>query len=339
MIHIAFGFNENYTMPTGVVMLSICMNTPGPICFHALIDPDVTGTSRKQMEDMAASFGNQIAFYTIAPELFKGAYLNPIFTLSTYNRLLIPEILPAEVKKAIYLDCDTITVNSLQPLWDEELADDEPLGMAYDSGTSDVRHLNNLDIPLSQRYFNSGVLLMNLDCWRREHLCEKCINLVATNDFPYVDQDAINILLGHRVHHLHLRYNLQYPFLTVDEKEWMIEKSIYTPEAFEAIKAPVIIHYSGHFKPWYTDCEIPQYWMKYKALSPWKDVPLIQRHTNMGFHLQVDGVVTTDIEAADSIVAPLLAIIMNMSIKHHRLFMLFRKMLWTIARKRHLIED
>ena len=40
-IHIAFCFDQNYSMPCGVSITSICENTPGPICFHALIAGNV----------------------------------------------------------------------------------------------------------------------------------------------------------------------------------------------------------------------------------------------------------------------------------------------------------
>lgn len=338
-MHVAFGFDQNYTMPTGMVMLSICINTPGPICFHALIAPDVTDASRVLLEDLVNSYGKRIVFYTIDPMLLKGAHLNPRYTLCAYNRLLIPDILSPDIKKVIYLDSDTVTVDSLQPLWDVELADNEPLGLCYDSNSSDVRYLNSLDIPLSQTYCNTGVLLMNLDCWRREGIGRKCLDLLSTRDFPFVDQDVLNILLGDRFHHLHLRYNLQYQFLTEDEKDLMVEKAKYHPEVSEAVESPVVIHYSGHFKPWYTDCKFAEPWRKCKALSPWKDMPLIPRHTNEGFQLQVDGVIDNDIEAARSIAAPLIAIAMKLSIRRPRLFVLLRKMLWTLARKRHLIKD
>lgn len=338
-MHVAFGFDRNYTMPTGMVMLSICINTPGPICFHALTAPDVTDDSRQLLEDMVGSYGNRIVFYTIDPTLLKGVHLNPRYTLCAYNRLLIPDILPSDIKKIIYLDSDTITVDSLQTLWDIELADDEPLGLCCDSNSSDVRYLNSLDLPISQAYCNTGVLLMNLDCWRREGIGRKCLDMLSTRDFPFVDQDVLNILLGDRFHHLHLRYNLQHQFLTEDEKDLMVEKAIYHPEVSEAIESPVVIHYSGHFKPWYTDCKFAEPWRKYKDLSPWKDMPLISRHTNEGFQLLVEGVIDNDMEAARSIVAPLAAIAMELSNRQHRLFVLIRKMSWALARKLHLLED
>ena len=56
----------------------------------------------------------------------------------------------------------------------------------------------------------------------------------------------------------------------------------YTREqVYDALKNPVIVHYAGGAiqRPWFTNCgsRYIDWYLKYKVLSPWKDVPLINR--------------------------------------------------------------
>ena len=59
-IHIAFCFDQNYSMPCGVSITSICENTPGPICFHALIAGNVTDDAKDKIRKVTGSHGNQV---------------------------------------------------------------------------------------------------------------------------------------------------------------------------------------------------------------------------------------------------------------------------------------
>ena len=62
-IHIAFCFDQNYSMPCGVSITSICENTPGPICFHALIAGNVTDDAKDKIRKVTGSHGNQVFYY------------------------------------------------------------------------------------------------------------------------------------------------------------------------------------------------------------------------------------------------------------------------------------
>lgn len=273
-IHIAFGFDHKYVMPCGVAIVSICEHTGSYIMFHALVSSDVACEDRKRLEGIVHSYKNAITYYDVDKCQFSHLPEVCHITRSTYNRFLIPKMLSADIKKVLYLDTDLIAVQSLEPLWNIELKPDEPVAMAIDARCSGVRQHNAINLPLSESYYNAGVMLMNLECWRKENISDKCIDSIMNYNWPWLDQDALNVVLRGRIKKLHLKYNLQMAFVRCLEKDWEIERDLYFTEVYVAKDDPVIIHYSEETKPWHDNYTHPEEWLKYKALSPWKDMPL-----------------------------------------------------------------
>lgn len=341
MIHVAFCLDQSYVMPCGVAMNSICANTPDPVCFHALISSNVTDEARQQMESMVVSHGKTIEFHVIDSSNVDNTYSNAdigYISKSTYYRFLIPDVLSADVSKAIYLDGDLITLDSLRPLWDTELGPEEPAAIVGDWGADDVRHHNAIGIPMSQPYYNCGVMVLNLDCWRKEGLGAICLRHAQEHDYPYMDQDVVNVLLGSRIKRLHFKYNCLFLLLTSPEEELRLEKGKYFDEIHEACKQPVILHFVGDRKPWHEGCPFSSEWLEYKAASPWKDVPLQQMPYTLWLAVKYLARRDSDVQDIDSVAAPMVALAVRLAQRHPRTFSLFRKVVWTLAKKYHLLE-
>lgn len=331
-IHIAFGFDEKYAMPSGVAVLSICKTTPGPICFHLLISEDVTESTKAKIEEMVKSEGNQVVFHQVDSKRLDSLYESMYFSKSMFNRLLIPELLSTEVSKIIYLDCDVVAVKSLRPLWEIELGDDEPAAMAPDSACSNVLFHNTTGIPLTRPYFNSGVVLINIDCWRREGIGQKCMDDIIKHNYRLVDQDALNVVIGARTKVLHLKYNCQMSFFYKKEEAWELEKDKYHEQIHEAMEAPVILHYIGSVKPWQEGCLESERWLSVKAISPWKDVPIDDKRIIGWYYPPVNFTKGTKEKDILEITPAFYSIVECLSNRHPRLFALMRKTLWVIAK-------
>lgn len=337
-IHIAFCFDQNYSMPCGVSITSICENTPGPICFHALIAGNVTDDAKDKIRKVTGSHGNQVFYYEIDEKRLENLSEFLYFSKSVYYRFMIPELLPKDVTKVLYLDSDVLCVKSLRPIWEIGMDDGVPAAMAYDSGCSNVKFHNRTGIPLTKPYYNNGVILMNLNCWRKEDIAAKCIRSMEENDFVLVDQDAMNVVIGERVKNIPLQFNCQIRFMITPEEEWMLEKEKYFNQIREAISNPALIHYTEPVKPWHKDCQFANEWLKYKAISPWKAEPLSQPFINGSFKIQLDGVTDFNATAVEAIALPLLSFASRLSQKHPRIFVLLRKALWTLAKRKGLVK-
>lgn len=111
----------------------------------------------------------------------------------------------------------------------------------------------------NDEYFNAGVMLINLQQWRKEQLEAQLLQFLSTYQVQYHDQDTINAVARNRILKLNPKWNLGFLFKIVLEKGFNINFNSgngslpYTPESFqEAMQSPAILHYHGNriAKPW-----------------------------------------------------------------------------------------
>lgn len=284
VLHVAYCTDTNYIMPTGVAMISLCENNKSSdITFHIVItqgEQSINSDSELliPLKNIVAKYEKKLCFYFIESDKIKefeckGEHAQYIST-TAFVRILLPDILSDSISKVLYMDCDTAVVGSLEDLWNTKLEDDCPYGAVIDvHGLSGVRR-SYIKTPLVEPYCNSGVLLMNLDCWRREGLSEKTMKCAVEMQFPLLDQDVLNYLYGSRLKLLSVKYNMQISFMLSSELHWHVEHQ-WLDDIRESIKNPVIIHYVHAMKPW-KDAPAPyaDMWCKYKEMSIWKNLPL-----------------------------------------------------------------
>jgi lipopolysaccharide biosynthesis glycosyltransferase len=176
-------------------------------------------------------------------------------SLSTYYRLFLPELLPIALEKVIYLDCDLIVLADLLPLWQLDIAPYYLLA-AQDSGIiqvgSDSGLLNYqaLGIPAEGKYFNAGVLVLNLARWRAVHMGWQIIEYMEKNpEFIRLhDQDALNATLFDKWGELDPRWN-QTPHLYRNFRSWQdspFSEAVYS----RTLSEPYIVHFASSAKPW-----------------------------------------------------------------------------------------
>lgn len=261
-------------------MISICeTNKDSDIFFHLVITTksgeDIDHKVRP-LKKIAEQYGKGYKVYELKEDVIAQYICSGSSYISTtaFARIFLPVILPETIKKIIYLDGDIAVNGSLEGLWDIDLPEDCPLGGIIDSCGTSVSYREVVKMPLSLPYINSGILLMNLDVWRKENLTAKAAECAIANKFPFLDQDTLNYLLQGRIMLLPVKYNVQTLFLFNDETKWNVEYS-YLNEIREAVKNPVIVHYVSANKPWLDEyCPLREIWKKYSDMSEWKDMPL-----------------------------------------------------------------
>ena len=279
-MEIAFCTDTNYVMPCGVAMTSICENNKEEdITFHLVITdegtaPDEVEKKVSPLRDIAVKYGKIVEVYRMDAEKIKGFTCSGAGYISTtaFARIFLPEILPDEVKKVIYLDCDVVCDGSLKDLWETELIDDFPLGAIVDCYYAAPMHHKISEIPQEVHYINSGVLLMNLASWRKYNYVEKVILVATEKRFPLLDQDTLNHVFSGKIKYLPVKFNVQTIFLMHGIENNHISLDYYD-EIKEACDAPILIHYVTPNKPWKNEfCPLREIWEKYLKLTVWKDL-------------------------------------------------------------------
>jgi lipopolysaccharide biosynthesis glycosyltransferase len=251
---------------------------------HFLHGPRLAERPRRKLEGMVEGLGAGIRFYEIADARVAGLPVYHEITPVMWYRIWLPELVP-DAERMLYLDGDALAVDSLEPLWATSLADH------LVGAVTNVFHLDPdararpaaLGLPGLDWYFNSGVLLLNLEAMRREGVTGKLMELARSEDLLYPDQDALNAVMGPRRLRLHPRWNFMNSML---DYPWADEVHARA-ELEEARHRPGIRHFEGGGinKPWRKDCpfEGRELYFEHRRETPWPRVPgrLRQRLTAM----------------------------------------------------------
>jgi lipopolysaccharide biosynthesis glycosyltransferase len=173
---------------------------------------------------------------------FEGLPLWGRMPVSTYFKLALPDILPARVNKAIWLDCDLLVLDDIGVLWDEELGDNRLLAVQdavvpLVSSRCGIEHYADLGIDPGEKYFNAGVMVVDVAAWREGKIQQRAIAYLKRFESSVVfwDQEALNAVLVNRWKELPARWN----------------NNASVPSARrDADRGPAILHFAGSLKPW-----------------------------------------------------------------------------------------
>ncbi len=196
-------------------------------------------------------------------------------SIATYYRLLAQEVLPHHIDKILYLDCDMIISSNITELYNTNI-NDYAIAAVLDEDFMTQEKYSRLGYPMEKRYFNAGMLLMNLKYWRDNNVMERCFEYI--NNYPdrlkFHDQDTLNLILQNEKKFLNVKYNLQTGFMYTYNNYDQGSLS----EIHEAVTSPTIIHFTGPNKPWFKECKHPfrKRFLYYKNISLWKEQPLIR---------------------------------------------------------------
>lgn len=274
-ITIAFACDEKYAQHVAVVMKSIFAHAePNDRHEFHILTMDLTSKSKERLEEVAIEGKGTLVFHKLDSKYLKGLPESR-YTFNAYLRLFLPKIID-DLDKILYVDADIIVLDSLAELWNIPLKAC-PIAAAVDSieyfRESSADYLRSLSLPAGHKYFNSGVLLLNLRVLREIGFTEKiCAWMVDNlNLVTHPDQNGLNVLLGGQVTYLHPRWNLQVPLINPVRFGWGC-----TQQQAEAVANPAIVHYVTGRKPWFRQYKLPyqHLYFQYLAQTPWKEDPL-----------------------------------------------------------------
>ncbi len=189
-------------------------------------------------------------------------------TVTTYYRFFIPELMP-DYDKVLYLDGDTVVMEDMAEVFKNDIsqyyaAAVRDYNIIRDMSPSFSRYVGEvLGMADRSRYFNAGVLLLNLALIRRDFSTAYLCRSAETRGRKHHDQDVLNSLFYGRVLYLGARYNV-----------FWLNRAFYfdLPDADQIIRHPAIIHYAGGMKPYRKNGafrrEASFYW-KYAAETPY----------------------------------------------------------------------
>lgn len=246
-MNLLFAVDDNFVQQLETVLLSIHLNTT-PQEFNVY----VLQRNRLVKGAELAAFCEHLKMtyhpVMVKQALFENAPVTDRYPTTIYYRLLAHQMLPQSLHQVLYLDADLLCINDLSSLYNTSL-DDKLFASAIHASltnTTDVINKIRLQNFGAEGYYNSGVLLMNLDLMRQEIDAEKIFDYIRRHILLLPDQDILNALYSERIKTIP---DQLYNFDTRNSK-------IYETISFGkwdldwVIKNTVILHYCGREKPW-----------------------------------------------------------------------------------------
>ena len=237
--------DDQYSPFVATTIASICDHTKAFIDFF-VIDCGISEKSKSRILDLKQIFKNfSIEWLEIDTQnVFRGFITREHFSKAMYGRLLIPE-LKTEIHKAIYTDVDVIFCDDIQLLFDEDLKN-YVIGAVWEDymerNGNNENHLSRLGIPAGHHYFNSGLLLIDMDLWRAGNYSQQLFQaeqkLRSVLKFP--DQDLLNYCFADKYLQLNEKYSVTAPRARKHSKHGKLFDCVIRD--FEGGKKPWLCH-------------------------------------------------------------------------------------------------
>ncbi len=248
-INIVFVSDDNYIQHLGVTLTSLLENTErrNDIVTYVIHD-GISLDNESKVKGVSEKYGGKINFIKVNSSMYKDLALTGHISQASYYKVSIPDLLSDDINKVLYIDCDMIVKGDIATLWSIDIRD--YLIAATEDPNCQARN-QALGIPIDHKYFNAGLMLMNLTLMRKEEISSQVFYFLRENKekIQYVDQDGFNAILYSDWYELPVCWNvMHYYFNNRYMEELLGGKEI---EVFqEAVRNPKIIHYTASPKPW-----------------------------------------------------------------------------------------
>lgn len=279
VVHLVYITDENYCLPTAVALTSLKINKFSDSIYKVhIFASQLSEDSKIRFKSLE---GENFIINIIDVEQDKrftsytkrdgDLHVSPAAIL----KFKIPSILN-EVGKVLYMDGDVLVQDDLLELYNVNIK-----GL-YAAVVKDIisernpKHLKFLKYK-HKYYFNSGMMLLNLTKMRKDNISAKLVEYRIKGINHFMDQDALNVILGDKVCFVSPRYN----FLNKFYDWWDAKKlSVFYGEIFpntaeEAFRNAAILHLGSHEKPWkYEMGYLTKLYDEYHKKSPYRDIKL-----------------------------------------------------------------
>lgn len=264
-IEIIYGSDEKFARPVGVSMSSIREHNQNCI-FHWFVtkldDLDLERVKRFSLE-----YNVVCNIYYVNQKLVESFPHNEAWSPAMYYRILAALYFNNKVRRVLYLDGDTYCRGDLSQLYYMNLHDNivaavRDVFQNQEAYNQRIRYIGHT----GDGYFNSGVLLIDIERWNNERITEKALQYLRENPSRWEnapDQDVLNVLLANKVEWANNKYN------------------ILNSVVYGDVETAGIIHFAGPkpWKAWYIGEGNKAFDIEYYETmkrSKWKDVPLQQ---------------------------------------------------------------
>ncbi len=266
-MNVATALNSRYMRYTYVMLTSLFINQPDTDIHVYLLHSDLSLQDQEYLSDLAQRYHQHIHFLEVSREMFPASLpTTNAWSLETYFRLMLPDILPHEVDRLLYLDVDMIINKPVKELYDTDFEGayfcacrDMSVSFPFPDSRNEIfkEHIAH-----GFTYFNAGLMLWNMEKLREKYSFKDYMDLARALNFQMLapDQDLLNFM--------HWK---QIKFLDEYQYDLFSRMAFNNGIHYEDVKRETtIVHFAG-MKPWegeYVHYDIEQLWWDYAKLTP-----------------------------------------------------------------------
>ncbi len=281
-MNVVYASNDGYARHLGASLYSLLdKNRDFAEIAVYVLTLGLSAENRGKLQEIAEHFSRKLVFLNIDDLRERIGYEVDTggFDISVMLRLFMGDMLPESVERVLYLDCDTVVLQSLKHLWKENL--EGKIAGAVMEPTIYQAVKESIDLGDEDPYYNSGVLLVDLKQWREQEIQKKLLEFWKNKGGKLFasDQDVINGTLKGQIQTLMPRYNFFTNYRYFSYRELVHQGKTYkavTPRELQIAKQhPFIIHYMGDERPWIAG-NLNHYrraYALYLAKTPWAGTP------------------------------------------------------------------
>lgn len=278
-MHVVCAVDSSYARHCSVMLRSLRQHHPVQRLEVTLLHTGIDPAEAAKLYGDVAPLLDALSLVHVDPELLSPFPVDGHITPAAYLRLVLGDVLPSNLERVLYLDCDILVRRSLDALWELDLKGHVLAAVAAPNDPDNCRRLR---LDPGQGYFNSGVLLIDLCRYRALQIREQAVAFVR--EFPervrWHDQDVLNHLLCHRWLPIDHCWNATTPWWLQSGDALRPDVDLADPDRHLSF-VPALIHFTGGgwYKPWNFLCRHPhrQAYRDLARQTPWRDEPLLER--------------------------------------------------------------
>lgn len=263
LYHLCCSTDNNYAQHCAVMLCSLFENNKNANFVVHLIVTEISIENRERLQRLVEKYSSICKVYTVNISKLQGVKFrkeNPL-TYAAYTRLLLSSILDESIDSILYLDTDIVVVNDITSIFQLDLGENYPLAAVKDLMVPTYEHRLQLNLPYNGVYFCSGVMLINLNYWRKNDSERELLSFAKRERHVfYHDQDALNAVFKNKWFQLPPEWN-HVSTASYDDSFFLNSDSRLIYE-----RNPKLIHFAG-IKPWYNIYFIKHRYLYYKYLK------------------------------------------------------------------------
>lgn len=208
------------------------------------------GVSESDVAALSALAGENVTVSVLPQQEVDLFYIRDTHVSKTsLLKYYIAKALP-QLDKVLYIDSDVLVLHDLNTVYQTDI-EGKYLAVVKDPSWF-FENMHVLELNLEERgfYFNSGVMLMNLKKFREDGLERQLEDYTNNNFRTYMDQDALNVVVGNDVVLLPFEANAMNFFFEHNDLQTMGQFYGRNWQNYEEVFAPVtILHFASSKKP------------------------------------------------------------------------------------------